>query len=154
MRRKFKTGIGKRVSAVMRGNEGASIVLVTIISILIISGVIILRTTTSALWASADKQLYQDQAYEIATSMGNSLDVLIVKDNKIKLDTIAPANGEGVIIPLTEITDLPNSNIKATVSKDADNSIYTVKVSVNVAQASYVYTAKYTGSGNSYKRLY
>ena len=152
MRRKFKTGIGKRVSAVMRGNEGTSIVLVTIISILIITGVIILRTTTSALWASADKQLYQDQAYEMATSMGNSLDVLIVSEKQIDLATIS--QGSGSIISLTNIDSLPNGSIEATVTENTTNHIYTVKVEAKVAKASYVYTAKYTGSGNNYKRQY
>ena len=152
MRRKFKTGIGKRVSAVMRGNEGASIVLVTISSIRIITGVIILRTTTSALWASADKQLNQDQAYEMATSMGNSLDVLIINKKQIPLDTIAQSTGS--IVSLTNIDSLPKGTIKATVSKNSTNNVYTVKVEAKVANASYVYTAKYTGSGNEYKRQY
>ena len=154
MKRTNKTRLVNRSAAILRGNDGASIVLVTIIAILIISGVVILRTATSALWASADKQLNQDQAYEMATSMGNSLDVLIVKDHKIKLDTIAPADGEGILIPQTNISELPDGTIKATVSNNADSGIYTVNVTVNVAQASYTYTAKYTGSGNSYKRQY
>ena len=49
------------------GNEGSSIVLVTIIAIIIVTGIIILRVTTSSLWASADKQYNQDQAYMAAT---------------------------------------------------------------------------------------
>lgn len=150
MKRRNKTRLGNRSAAILRGNDGASIVLVTIIAILIITGVIILRTTTSALWASADKQLNQDQAYEMATSMGNSLDVLIVKEHKIDLASYTGTPGTPIINK--NIPDLPNGEIIATVT--SENGIYIVTVESHVANASYVYTAKYTGSGTNYKRQY
>ena len=75
MRRKGKNAI--KNGFVLRKNEGSSIVLVTIISIIIVTGVIILRVTTSSLWASADKQYNQDQAYMAATSLGEAVDVIL-----------------------------------------------------------------------------
>jgi len=155
MNRRFKTKPDNRFTAILRGNEGASIVLVTIIAILIITGVIILRTTTSALWASADKQLNQDQAYEMATSMGNSLDGIIVGNKSLDLSSIAA--GDGVIISKTSINGLPNATISASVeplSKDDNNRVYIVTVEANVATASYSYIAQYSGSGTNYRRLY
>ena len=146
MKRTYKTRLSNRTAAILRCNNGASIVLVTIIAILVITGIIILRITTSALWASADKQLNQDQAYEMATSMGNSLDVLIVKEHKIDLE-----HTTGDIVN-TSIADVPDGTIVATVS--TVNNVYVVTVESHVAGASYVYTAKYTGSGYNYKRLY
>ncbi len=155
MNRRFKTKPDNRFTAILRGNEGASIVLVTIIAILIVTGVIILRTTTSALWASADKQLNQDQAYEMATSMGNSLDGIIVGNKSLDLSSIAA--GDGVIISKTSINGLPNATISANVkplSKDDDNRVYVVTVEANVATATYSYIAQYSGSGTNYQRLY
>jgi len=155
MNRRIKTKPDNRFTAILRGNEGASIVLVTIIAILIITGVIILRTTSSALWASADKQLNQDQAYEMATSMGNSLDGIIVGNKSLDLSSIAA--GDGVIISKTSINGLPNATISASVeplSKDDNNRVYIVTVEANVATASYSYIAQYSGSGTNYRRLY
>lgn len=155
MNRRIKTKPDNRFTAILRGNEGASIVLVTIIAILIVTGVIILRTTTSALWASADKQLNQDQAYEMATSMGNSLDGIIVGNKSLDLSSIAA--GDGVIISKTSINGLPNATISANVkplSKDDDNRVYVVTVEANVATATYSYIAQYSGSGTNYQRLY
>lgn len=155
MNRRIKTKPDNRFTAILRGNEGASIVLVTIIAILIITGVIILRTTSSALWASADKQLNQDQAYEMATSMGNSLDGIIIGNKSLDLSSIAA--GDGVIISKTSINGLPNATISASVeplSKDDNNRVYIVTVEANVATASYSYIAQYSGSGTNYRRLY
>ena len=133
MNRRFKTKPDNRFTVILRGNEGASIVLVTIIAILIVTGVIILRTTTSALWASADKQLNQDQAYEMATSMGNSLDGIIVGNKSLDLSSIAA--GDGVIISKTSINGLPNSTISASVkplSNDDDNRVYVVTLLLHI----------------------
>ena len=155
MNRRFKTKPANRFTAILRGNEGASIVLVTIIAILIVTGVIILRTTTSAIWASADKQLNQDQAYEMATSMGNSLDGIIVGNKSLDLSSIAA--GDGVIISKTSINGLPNATISANVkplSNDDNNKIYVVTVEANVATATHSYIAQYSGSGTNYQRLY
>lgn len=146
MKRMNKTSSNNRFAAILRCNDGASIVLVTIIAILVITGIIILRTTTSALWASADKQLNQDQAYEMATSMGNSLDVLIVNKHQIDLE-----HSTGTILNTT-IADLPDGKITATVTPS--NNVYIVTVESTVADATYVYTAKYTGSGYNYTRQY
>ncbi|MCR5329209.1 MAG: hypothetical protein K6E12_10220 [Saccharofermentans sp.] len=150
MKCRNKTSSAKRLSAILRSNDGASIVLVTIIAIIIITGVIILRTTTGALWASADKQLYDDQAYEMATSLGNSLDVLIVKDGSIRLDTYA----DSTLIPKTTNTGLPNSSVEANIVKDAGSNTYTVVVEAHVANSIYIYTAKYKGSDKNYTREY
>lgn len=150
----IKTEPVNRITAIARGNEGASLVLVSIIAILILSGILILRTTTNAMWASANMQLSQDQAYEMATSLGNSIDVLI-SNKKIPLDTIYA--GTGYLFDKNTNTGLPNSSVEATVTTITDSSnrtIYIVSVKAEAGQATYIYTARYTGSGYNYKRLY
>lgn len=155
MNRRFKTKPDNRFTTLLRDNKGASIVLVTIIAILIITAVIILRTTSSALWASADKQLNQDQAYEMATSLGNSLDELIVNNKSIALADIAAAGG--VIIPTTTVPDLANASVSASVKplNDEDsNRVFIVTVEAKVANATHEFSAQYSGSGTNYQRLY
>ena len=53
MRRKQHNSKQNRVYAVLRDKEGTSLVLVSIIAILVVTGVVILRITTSSLLASA-----------------------------------------------------------------------------------------------------
>lgn len=145
-----KTSVNS-VSVILRSNEGTSIVLVSIIAIIIITSVIILRMTVSSLWASADKQLNQDQAYEMATSMGETIDTLVLA-RKIKLDGFSNYPAQ---IFTDSVNALPNATITASVSRSTiDAKTFIVTVEAHVANAVYVYTATYTGSGTSYTRAY
>jgi len=146
MRRISKTSIKGRALDILRDNEGTSIVLVTIIAIIIITGVVILRVTTGSLWASADKQLSQDQAYEMATSLGEAIDSLI-DEHKLALDAIY---SQGGALMTDNNSGLANSSVSAAVSKVGDD--YLVTVSSRVARSEYVFTASYSGSGTSYTR--
>ena len=145
-----KTKLGRRASDLIRSNEGTSLVLVTIIAIIIITGVIILRTTTSALWASADKQLNQDRAYEIATSLGESLDSYIAGNNSVDFAGLAHTE---------TINELPDARVVVTTEIPATpNGYYHLHVRAEVADAQYTYTATYTNSGvgqaASFRRVY
>lgn len=150
MKKISKTSAGRRAVNILKNNEGASLVLVTIIAILIITGVIILRTTTSALWASADKQLNQDRAYEIATSLGEALDSSI--EGSSSVDFAALAGTE-------TIDELPNAKVEVTTDIPASTGgYYHLNVRAEVAGAEYTYTATYTNSGvgqaASFRRVY
>ena len=125
MRRVNETSLGRRTADILRSNDGTSIVLVTIIAIIIIASVIILRITTSALWASADKQYYQDQAYMRATSLGQSIDSLIKSHDF----TLTPGT-----------TTIDGNTVEVT-----GTGPYTVTVTSKVGNAEYQYTATYPG---------
>ncbi|MBR1797500.1 MAG: hypothetical protein IJ757_05790 [Clostridiales bacterium] len=143
MTRISKTTLTDKTASLLRGNEGTSLVLVSIIAIIIITGVIILRVTTSALWASADKQYNQDQAYMLATSLGESLDEAILDSNSgINLAEIGTVN------------DTAPGMAKGTVTIQvtSSGSNYNLEVRAEVANATYVYTAVYSGSPGSYTR--
>ena len=145
-----KTSIIKRTKSILRDNEGTSLLLVAVIAILIITGVVILRVTTTSLWASADKQQYQDKAYVMASSMGESLDKLIVDDRQIDLSKIAALSDPSDRVIVND--SLPDgSTIVADVKKSGDSYIVTVRATLN-NDYEYVYTAVYTGSGTSYMR--
>lgn len=147
MKRSNKTTYLKRALSILRDNEGASLVLVSIISIIILTGIVILRMATSSLWASADKQLNQDQAYQAATSCGDSIDT-IIKDGKLPIADYALSTSSQPIFDAQQIPNLPNATIKADAmgSGAADGDV-TIIVTAKVASAEYVYTAVYTYTG-------
>lgn len=147
MKRSNKTTCVKRAISILRDNEGASLVLVSIISIIVLTGIVILRMATSSLWASADKQLNQDQAYQAATSCADSLDV-IIKDGRLPLSDYAISTSAQPIFDAHQIPGLPNATIKADArgSGAADGDV-TIIVTATVANAEYVYTAVYTSTG-------
>ena len=150
MTRKNKTTISKRLRSILHSNEGTSLVLVTIIAIIIITGVVILRVTTSTLWASADKQYYQDRCYVMATSMGDSIDKLI-HDGTINL---AEYTSETKLIQSGQINASSGSGDSTEVVITPSGEGYVVTVTATAGNASYSYSAFYskTGSGGSYSR--
>ena len=145
-----KTSYEHKISDILRGNEGASIVLVTIIAVLIITGIVVLRVTTSTLWASADKQYNQDRAYVLATSMGSSLDALINKNSSVLTSC---TNTNGTVIARDNDTRLPGGEVVAVVtpvmSETGIVNGYMLRVNADVAGATYVYTAYYVKSGST-----
>lgn len=150
MKRVNKKTSEHSVSAILRGNEGTSLVLVSIIAIIIITSVVILRMTVGALWASADKQLNQDQAYEMATSMGETVDTLVLA-RQIKLDGYS---SYPYTIADQTVDELPNATVTVQVrSNPIDAKTFDVVTEAHVAGAVYIYTATYTGAGTSYTRL-
>ncbi len=152
MKKMNKTTLSFRTAAILRGNDGASLVLVTIIAIIIITGVIVLRTTTSALWASADKQLNQDRAYELATSLGESMNTVIEGNNSVDFAGLAFSE---------DVPEIPNAHVDVTTTVPAPSAVngyYVLKVHATVSGAEYTYTATYTNSGvgqaASFRRVY
>jgi hypothetical protein len=147
MKRCNKTTYSKKVLSILRNNEGTSLVLVAIIGIIILTGIVILRVSISALWASADKQLNQDQAYQAATSFGESLDK-VIKDNKLSLAPYATSTAVQSVISSRDIPGLPNSTIKTEAKGNgvADGDVMII-VTAKVADAEYVYMATYTSTG-------
>ena len=135
MRYKHKHIAYRRSADILQSKDGASIVFVSIIAIIILAGVVILRITSSSLWASADKQYAQDKAYLMATSLGESIDGL-VDDGSLVLESYKGMNQ-------TEIFKEKSSNetVIATVSYSEDG--YLVEVKADIPNAIYVYRAFY-----------
>lgn len=123
-------------------NDGASIVLVTIIAILVITAVVILRMSTSSLLAGSDKQYRQDQAYMMATSMGASLDELI----STKTIILTNYSTETILISDSPTT-VPGATVTATVTPSGVG--YILNVEATVGRETYIYSAYYSRAGNS-----
>ncbi len=132
----------RKIKDILKSNDGASMVLVSILAIVVLTAVIMLRITTSTLMASASKQLNQDQAYELAASMGESIDNLIDAGSlDIYSYTITDETGTQLISE-SDFEGLPDSSVVAVVKK-LDNGGRMIEVTSTVGQASYVYTKEY-----------
>lgn len=138
MRRIRRDNLIKRTAAVLGNNEGASLVLVSILAILVLLAVVILRLATTTFMASANRQLNQDQAYELAASLGSSIDELITS-GKYDLDNIS---SDSTIYNRSSFPGLhANSSVVAKI--DVEGNYKILIVTAKVGQAQYVYTKEY-----------
>ena len=128
----------KRTAAVLGNNEGASLVLVSILAILVLLAVVILRLATTTFMASANRQLNQDQAYELAASLGSSIDELIMT-GKYDLDKITEDRN---IYSLSSFPGL-HSGSSVTAKIDVEGNYKILIITAKVGQAQYVYTKEY-----------
>lgn len=146
MKLKHKSTLDRRISDILQSENGTSIVFVSIIAIIVITGVVILRVTAGSLWASADKQYSQDKAYLMATSLGESIDALI-DDGKIVLDSFEGANQQVIFYEAVS-----SETVTATVTQSENG--YLIEVRADIPNSIYVYRAFYykSESSNSYLR--
>ena len=137
MKRMRRDNIFRRTSRILGGNEGASLVLVAVLATIVLTAVIVLRIATNSFMASANRQLNQDQAYELAASLGSSIDVLI-NDGEIDLDNI---NSDTTLYSEDKFVNLPNSSVKAKII--VNPKVKKLEVTAIVGKAQYVYTKEY-----------
>lgn len=148
MRRINKTSLTGRTADILQNNEGASLVLVAIIAIIVVTSVVVLSVNVNTLWASAGKQYYQDQTYEAAKSMGASIDKLISNQK------LALANYDGLQMFSDEFENITVTVRVESRGTDKHAVIVTAKTpDPDNPVAEYVYTAIYAGSGNVYMRV-
>lgn len=132
-----RDNIFRRTSRILGGNEGASLVLVAVLATIVLTAVIVLRIATNSFMASANRQLNQDQAYELAASLGSSIDVLI-NDGEIDLDSI---NSDTPLYSENKFVNLPNSSVEAKII--VKPKVKKLEVTAIVGKAQYVYTKEY-----------
>ena len=138
MRRIRQDNLIRRTAKVLGNNEGASLVLVSVLAILVLVAVVILRLASTTFLASTNRQLNQDQAYELAASLGASIDDLI-SSGKYDLDSVS---SDKVIYTNSSFTGLPkNSSVTAQI--DVEEHVKILIVTANVGKAQYVYTKEY-----------
>ena len=141
MRRIRRDNLIKRTAAILGNNEGASLVLVSILAIIVLMSVVILRLATTTFMASSNRQLNQDQAYELAASLGSSIDALI-DEGKFSLDSITSDRmGDDNIYSRTSFSGMSNTSVMVEV--DVEEHSKTVIVTAKVKKAQYVYTKEY-----------
>ncbi|MBR2548402.1 MAG: hypothetical protein IKE92_00135 [Clostridiales bacterium] len=149
MRKINRNNLKGRITRILGNNDGASLVLVSVLAIIVLTAVVVLRVTTTTFMASANRQLNQDQAYELAASLGESIDLLISEGkydiNKVEL----PADVKKKTI--YSLTNQDNkleglsrdASVKAVVSETEDGKGRVLTVTANVGTAEYVFTREY-----------
>lgn len=132
-----------RFATILCSNEGTSLVLVSVIAIIVLSAVVVLRLASSTFLASSNRQLNQDQAYELAASLGSSIDVLI-DEGKYSL-TDVPDNKE--IYKRSSFSGLPKDSFVSAVVNEIkkDGKVVGKKLTItaHVGKAEYIYTKEY-----------
>ena len=141
------------LSRILKSNRGSSLVLVSVLTVIIIALTVSLRIAAGMIMSSANDQLNQDQAYELAVSPGNSLESRIINPNT---NTGAAAGLEltdgAELVDMTGFDGMPEAKVKAVVSKDGADR-YVLTVTSNVGKAKYIWTGIYKGSlAKGYKK--
>ena len=149
MRKINRNNLKGRITRILGNKDGASLVLVSVLAIIVLTAVVVLRVTTTTFMASANRQLNQDQAYELAASLGESIDLLISEGkydiNKVEL----PADVKKKTI--YSLTNQDNkleglsrdASVKAVISETEDGKGRVLTVTANVGTAEYVFTREY-----------
>jgi hypothetical protein len=148
-----RDNIFRRTSRILGDNEGASLVLVAILATIVLTAVIVVRIATTSFMASANRQLNQDQAYELAASLGESINLLIEEDKfliyDVTLDEYVTDSDTGVTTYYKTIYNqngfegLPDASVVAIVTETGDGSGRILEVTADVGSAEYIYTREY-----------
>lgn len=147
MRKINRNNLKDRITRILGNNDGASLVLVSVLAIIVLTAVVVLRVTTTTFMASANRQLNQDQAYELAASLGESIDLLI-SEGKYDIYKIDLPEGKKTIYSLTNQDNKleglsKDASVSAVVSKTEDGEGRLLTVTANVGTAEYVFTREY-----------
>ena len=140
------------LSRVLKSNRGSSLVLISALTVIIIALTVSLRIAAGMIMSSANKQLNQDQAYELAVSLGNSLESRIINpDTNTGAATGLELTDGATLVDMSGFDGMPDAEVEAAVSKDADR--YVLTVTSNVGKATYIWTGIYKGSAaKGYKK--
>ena len=153
MRKINRNNLIKRTAQILRNNEGASMVLVSVLAIIVLTAVVVLRVATTTFMASTNRQLNQDQAYELAASLGESINLLIEEDKfliyDVTLDEYVTDSDTGVTTYYRTIYNqngfegLPDASVVAIVTETNDGNGRILEVTADVGNAEYIYTREY-----------
>ena len=153
MRKINRNNLIKGTAQILRNNEGASMVLVSVLAIIVLTAVVVLRVATTTFMASTNRQLNQDQAYELAASLGESINLLIEEDKfliyDVTLDEYVTDSDTGVTTYYKTVYNqngfegLPDASVVAIVTETGDGSGRILEVTADVGSAEYIYTREY-----------
>lgn len=139
-----------------KSNRGASLVLVSILCLIVLSITVTLTVVSAMLLSNAHHRAAQDQAYELAVSLSARVEELILNETKsggvkykscIDLDHFIDDKG-GVIINESDFAGIPDSTAKAVVTKDVSGitPYYVVTVTATAGKETHIITSEYSGS--------
>lgn len=144
----------------LKSNKGSSLILVAALTVVIIGLTVSLRILAGIIMASANHQLNQDQAYELATSLGNALEERILNGEAEKEEdpgyvpkaALLELTDNATLADMKGFDGMPDASVKAKVRVD-ENGRYVLTVRSEVGKASYIWTGIYEGSfSEGYKK--
>ncbi|MBP5554541.1 MAG: hypothetical protein J6X94_06675 [Lachnospiraceae bacterium] len=144
----------------LKSNRGASLVLVSIFSVIVISLALTLVAIGSMLLSDAGSVKKYNQAYELATSLSNRIEELILNEtsdnlhkSRIDLDSfITDPATDGDIVPLTSgFGSIPDSSVRAVITRKSGTggTYYVLTVTATASGETYIKTTEYTGNAAS-----
>ena len=138
----------------IKSNKGTSLVLVAALTVVIVALTVALRVAAGMIMASANMQLNQDQAYELAVSLGDTLEEKILNpdsaNNKKTCLELVPGTE---LVNMSGFDGMPDASVVANVSKD-DQGRFVLTITSKVGKATYIWTGTYKGSKNEgYKKI-
>ena len=139
----------RRIRGILKSNKGSSLILVAALTVVIIGLAVSLRILSGIIMASANQQLNQDQAYELATSLGNSLEERILNvgdDGKPLLDLQSYITNNKDVVNMSGFDGMPEAAVVASVKKDAAGR-YVLTIRSRVGKETDTYKAVYVWTG-------
>ena len=145
----------KKSGSFTQSNRGASLVLVSILSTLVIGISVTLIVVSAMIISQAGRRTREDQAYELATSFSSKIEFLILNE----LDNTHASMlelSDGLQISDSGFPGIPDSYVTAVVTEDTDidgNAYYILTVTAVAAGEKYIKITEYTGNAlNGYSR--
>ena len=134
----------------LENNRGASLVLVSILSTLVIGMAAALLIVASLIMSTSVRKTRETQAYELATSLSSKLEYLILNEtsdgsHKSQIELIDGTT----LIDETGFSSIPDSSVKAVVTSSTDmvgETYYTLTITATAAGETYIKTTEYSGN--------
>ena len=134
----------------LKSNRGASLVLVSILSTLVIGMATALLVAGAMTISTSIRKTRENQAYELATSLSSKLEYLILNEtddgaHKSRIELTAGTT----LVNETGFSSIPDSSVTAVVTEATDmvgEHYYTLTVTATAAGETYIKTTDYSGN--------
>lgn len=135
---------------ILENNRGASLVLVSILSTLVIGMAAALLIVSSLIMSTSVRKTRENQAYELATSLSSQLEFLILNETEDGSHKSRIELTDGTtLVSETGFSSIPDSSVKAVVTTSTDiggETYYILTVTATAAGETYIKTTEYSGN--------
>ena len=141
----------------LENNSGASLVLVSILSTLVIGMAAALLIVRSLIMSTSVRKTRENQAYELATSLSSKLEYFILNETSDGHHKSQIELTDGTtLVSESGFSSIPDSSVTAVVTSSTDaggETYYIVTVTATAAGETYIKTTEYSGdAANGYSR--
>ena len=134
----------------LENNRGASLVLVSILSTLVIGMAAALLIVSSLIMSTSVRKTRENQAYELATSLSSKLEYLILNETSDGAHKSQIELTDGTtLVSESGFSSIPDSSVTAVVTSSTDaggETYYIVTVTATAAGETYIKTTEYSGN--------